>query len=323
MICLELWTEKKTALGEDAPPTLETADDQTALMAVYDGLGGAGSTLYGVGEQGKFSGAYLGARCAKAVVENFYRLWDNAGEQTFAAGLEEALKFSFIEYVKELQVPISRLKSKLLKTLPTTLAGILVEEKHLPFLKATAFWAGDSRCYMLEKDGLCQLSTDDLNGSPDALENLSLDATITNCIHAEGKFSIDYLPLLINLPVMFLVATDGCFGYVETPIHFEYILLKTLMESHQDTEDWTQRLTEQLLAITGDDMSLALMAWGFENLEDIKRHYYPRYVWLKEKFIAVWEHHKQQPAHEENTEMRETLRQHLWDKYKTDYYGYA
>jgi serine/threonine protein phosphatase PrpC len=304
MLCLKFWTEKRAHLGEDALPTLEAGDDQTWLLAVYDGLGGAGSTLYTLPHTGKqFSGAYLASRCAKSVTEVFFGLWDKEGEDSFAEGLDKALKYS--------------LKSKLIKTLPTTLAGILIEENihhnSATCLEVTTFWAGDSRCFFWQADGLHQISVDDLNGNPDALENLRLDATITNCAHAEGNFTIRSVEHIIDEPILFLVATDGCFGYVETPMHFEYILLETLMQSHYDMEDWSEKMKESLLTITGDDMSLALCAWGFQDLEAIKSYFYTRYETLKKEYIEVWQAGKMQDAELENR---------LWEQYKENYYCY-
>ncbi len=305
MLCFDFWTEKRASLGEDALPTLEVADDGTVLLVVYDGLGGAGSTLYDVG-QASFSGAYLASRCAKAVTEAFYRLWDAQTEESFAEGLEVALKYALDAYRQELNAPISRLKSKLLKTLPTTIAGILIEPKQ-ETIQTTTFWAGDSRGYFLQLEGLKQISTDDLHGSPDAFENLRLDATLTNCVHAEGNFHINTLFHSIDEPIICLVATDGCFGYVQTPMHFEYILLQTLMESHYDMEDWAEKLKDRLLALTGDDMSLALWAWGFDSLEAIKSYFIPRLEILTTEFITVWE-----------TLSDDIEKENLWKKYSVD-----
>lgn len=307
-LCCDFWTEKRVALGEDALPTLEIGDDGTLLMAVYDGLGGAGSTLYTVG-QASFSGAYLASRCAKATTEAYYKLWDCDSEESFAEGLEIALKHNFEAYRQELNAPISRLRSKLIKTLPTTIAGVLIEVGEVS-IETTTFWAGDSRCYFLQLDGLKQISTDDLAGKPDALQNLRLDATITNCVHAEGAFELNSRMHLIDEPVVFLVATDGCFGYVETPMHFEYILLDTLMQSHYDMEDWAEKLRERLLVLTGDDMSLAVVAWGFESLEAIKSYFIPRLEILKRDFVEVWE-----VATSWGANAKEELLQTLWKKY--------
>ncbi|TAE15001.1 MAG: hypothetical protein EAZ95_09245 [Bacteroidetes bacterium] len=318
MLCFKFWTEKRAHLGEDALPTLEAGDDQTWLLAVYDGLGGAGSTLYTLPHTNKqFSGAYLASRCVKSVAEVYFGLWDKEGEDTFAEGLEQALKYSLAQYRKELNAPESRLKSKLIKTLPTTLAGILIEENihndSTTSLDVTTFWAGDSRCFFWQADGLHQISVDDLNGNPDALANLRLDATITNCAHAEGNFTIRSVAHVVDEPILFLVATDGCFGYVQTPMHFEYILLETLMQSHYDMEDWSEKMKESLLTITGDDMSLALCAWGFQSLEAIKSYFYTRYETLQKDYIQVWQEGKELDAELENR---------LWERYKESYYCY-
>ena len=78
------------------------------------------------------------------------------------------------------------------------------------------------------------------------------------------------------------------------------------MESHYDMEDWAERLKEALLSITGDDMSLTIMAWGFDNLEAIKSYFIARLEVLKKEFIDVWEVVKAQS---------EDAIQALWKKY--------
>ena len=79
----------------------------------------------------------------------------------FAYELKHALQDDLTRYAAEIQAGGSgRLKSKLIKTLPTTMAICACD---LSSREYTAIWAGDSRVYCLQPDvGLQQVTTDDL-----------------------------------------------------------------------------------------------------------------------------------------------------------------
>jgi hypothetical protein len=107
------------------------------------------------------------------------------------------------------------------------------------------------------------------------------------------------------------VATDGCFGYLASPMDFEYLLLQTLFESQYDFEDWQYQLTEAILKTTGDDASMSLWAWGFENLNDLKNYFFDRQQVIYQTYI--------QPLAQADKPTND-LRQALWQEYKKNYY---
>ncbi len=313
MMYFTIWTEKIVGKGEDAPPTLLTGDDDTFILAVYDGLGGAGSRVYTLpneqGEIWEYSGAYLASRLAKAIVEEFYLTAELT--ENFAEELQIVLQNDFNEYSQQLDNQSSKLKSKLIRLLPTTLAGILAEENSEENLvNAWVFWAGDSRCYIWQKEGLQQLSEDDLTGKPDALANLEQDATISNCVQAGGEFSLHYRAFSFAEPSILITATDGCFGYLPTPMHFEYMLLQTLFKSQSDFEDWQPHLSEAITQVTGDDASLCLWAWGFEDLNAIKNYFSNRHSILYQTYIKPLENPDNQS---------DNLKNELWEMYKNSW----
>ncbi|MEO1655735.1 MAG: serine/threonine protein phosphatase, partial [Bacteroidota bacterium] len=190
MMNFKIWSEIIPDKGEDAPPTFLAMESTAGVIAVYDGLGGAGSKTYSLdlknGNKGTFSGAYLAARLAKKTLEHYFE--SNFPLPLDALALESQLKTSFRDFEAKLPENPSKLRSKLIKSLPTTLAGIYYDTRSADSLfSLQAFWAGDSRCYLLNHQGLQQLSSDDLKGQPDALENLEEDATISNCLEAKGN----------------------------------------------------------------------------------------------------------------------------------------
>jgi serine/threonine protein phosphatase PrpC len=309
-----IWTEKIENKGEDAPPTLLLGEDDTVILAVYDGLGGAGSRVYALpnekGEIWEYSGAYLASRLAKAIVEDFYLTADL--NENFVQIIQSNLQNDFNEYAQQLANQPSKLKSRLIRTLPTTIAGMLAEENRAENLvNAWAFWAGDSRCYVWQKESLQQISQDDLTGNPDAMANLEQDATINNCVQALGDFVLHQRIFSFAEPTVLIVATDGCFGYLSSPMDFEYLLLQTLAESQYDFEDWQYQLTEAILQTTGDDASMSLWAWGFENLNDLKNYFFDRQQVIYQTYI--------QPLVQADKPASD-LRQTLWQEYKKNYY---
>ncbi len=318
-----IWIEKIENHGEDAPPTLLLNPPHKGVLAVYDGLGGAGSKTYLLEEWNNelLSGAYLASRYAKQCLEDYFKkaVLQDLG---LINQLSQHIKHNFQAFAQSLESAPSRLKSKLIKTLPTTLAGMAFYPAETSnALIVNSFWAGDSRNYVLtDAQGLQQISIDDLNRQPDAMENLWQDATLSNCIDASGKFTINQQIFEISLPCILLSATDGCFGYLPTPMHFEYILLHTLMNSFFDIEDWHEKLSEQLGQAAADDVSLSMCAIGFDNLNALKVHFFPRYQFIYHRYIAPYEAIMiSQGIYKDEEQKREQLLQ-LWGNYKTDYY---
>jgi serine/threonine protein phosphatase PrpC len=315
-----IWIEKIENKGEDAPPTLLFGDDNTGILAVYDGLGGAGSKTYPIENQDgithEYSGAYLASRLAKAILEDYYMHTES--DENFVENLAIYLQEEFNLYLQKINTSPSKLKSKLIKQLPTTLAGIFFEENETE-LYLDVFWAGDSRCYVMTQNSLMQLSKDDLNGHPDALQNLREDALISNCLYAGDAFVLHHFLYRFNEPCLLITATDGCFGYVETPAHFEYILLNTLMNSYYDLEDWQEKLTDIFSQIAADDVSMSLLAWGFDNLNELKNYFYPRYLFLFHEYILPLQNLENQTTQDNVHITKNQLQESLWNKYKGEY----
>jgi hypothetical protein len=103
------------------------------------------------------------------------------------------------------------------------------------------------------------------------MENLHNDSPISNCVCADRDFTIHHNPIeLEKEPVIILCATDGCFGYYKTPMHFEYVL-KSCLQMAKGEQEWEQLIKEEVIKVTGDDCSLSLIAKGFSTFEDLKR----------------------------------------------------
>jgi serine/threonine protein phosphatase PrpC len=264
---------KKDNQGEDAPPLNLKMTSKNRVISVFDGLGGSGSTIYE--ENGKKrTGAYISSRVVRRVVLGYF---DNLKNQntTFEVNTKfiENLKTQIInaldEKLKLQKYEVSKLKSSLIRTFPTTMALINCEIEDCK-LKLDVIWAGDSRAYVLTADkGLIQLSKDDLKLDNDPFENLRNDSPLSNMICLENDFKLNHQTYFFDNPSLVIVATDGCFGYYSTPMHFEYYLLKSLMDSNNELE-YKDKLEQEFSKVSGDDFSLSLTSVIEKNFNEIK-----------------------------------------------------
>lgn len=296
--------EQQFEKGEDAFPTLMTFDNQLTWLGVYDGLGGSGSKLYTIIEKNQATkiqtGAYLASRKIKEAVECFLKIHQNIfNTEDFCIYLKEILQV-FLAQFKENS---STIKSKLLKSLPTTLCLVSWKNINEQTIALQTFNAGDSRVYVFTPQKCQILTKDDLEDNLDALENLRLEGNISNCISADSNFFITQKNYTIEKPALILVATDGVFHYFETPMHFEYFFLQTLINTQSDEKSWESILLTTLIQYSSDDISFAISAVGFKDFFHLQNSFYSRYQFLYENFI-------------EPLEKKQTTAENLWHKYQ-------
>lgn len=120
-----------------------------------------------------------------------------------------------------------------------------------------------------------QLTKDDVKSGGNTFEDLTQDSPLSNCINADGDFELNHIRRNVKLPIILLVATDGCYGYVQTPAHFEHLLLRTL-QSANNPDEWQKGLASALSEIAGDDVSLALISMGWEGFAHLKQSFLRR-----------------------------------------------
>lgn len=266
------------------------AIDNNFIIAALDGCGGSGSKKY-ENYSGK-TGAYIASRAVCGGVKAWF--CESNKDSELKNHVNEALSVC-----KQHADKAGRIMGSLGKAFPTT-AAIITGELKSSCIDVNCYWAGDSRCYILDASGLHQLTTDDLDGQ-DAMSNLTNDGVMTNVINASTSFEIHSKKLSFENPCILLTATDGCFGYLNSPMEFEHLLIDSLVKAKNMTE-WKISLNERMNKVTGDDYTLCVAICGFADFEDIRTNFVKRNEYITEKYINS------------QTDVND-----MWNLYKEDY----
>ncbi|MEV6908539.1 protein phosphatase 2C domain-containing protein [Amycolatopsis sp. NPDC051071] len=275
-VSVAVWTEKVAGEGEDADPLmLYHRPSASGLLAVFDGVGGAGRPLAGRTPSGRArTHAWLASRRVRGLVEEWYTDRSTGfSPEALVAHIDGRLATGVLQR--------RRTRGRLQRELPSTFAG-LAFEPNAGQVSWHVLWAGDSRCYVAEPSiGLQQLSVDDTEAA-DALALLLQDPPMTNMVHASGGFAVNRWRGSAHVPCVLITATDGFFGYVDTPAEFEHLLWQTLLGS-QDALHWSVLLAERVESYTKDDASIAIAALGFDDFSALRASFRWRFDNLQEE----------------------------------------
>lgn len=300
--CAGFCGEKKKGAGEDRGIWGMAGDRrQGVYIGVFDGCGGSGAKQYT--KYGNRTGAYMAAEAASSVFKSWF-----AGPYFRSGGDEEELKKALLSGLNRLQTLYGEdtlVRGMMSKRFPTTAAAAICTPAQAGAYALDCYWAGDSRVYMLDARGLAQLTADDLS-DVDAMENLTEDSPLTNQINLTTDFTIHKNRVVFREPGIVFAATDGCFGYLSTPMEFEYLLLGTLQKADSHGE-WIQRVRSAVEHFAGDDYTFSAFALGFDTWLSLKRAFSPRTACVLNQYIR--------PAREMS--LQEKTR--LWLQYKPNY----
>lgn len=300
--------EVRQSLGEDNWAYGFCAD--SGIIAVFDGCGGSGARKHT--EYANHSEAYMASRlCAGAMYECIHQHFPFPGDPSYFAQQLLAPRIRNSISANTPPEKTSGIKIKGMRTLPATMAAAMIQSSDDGALRVSPIWAGDSRVYILDCSGLSQLTVDDSN-QPDPMEGLYDDGTLTNVICADRPFVLNCCSFLLKPPFIVLTATDGCFGYVSTPMEFEGMLLHTMLES-SCVAQWEDNLRKLIASYAGDDHTFCLASFGYEHFGAIQKAFAPRYDQLRKNVLeTVWA---------TPWEDRET-RRNLWAIYRKNYMKY-
>lgn len=259
--CTSLNHEHIENRGEDADPICPFGDTTAdfGFTGVFDGMGGAGSRSHELANGETHTEAYLASRYVRDVVSDII---DDICpvENLDPKRIESEIKLKLKEYKEELGIKACGLRSSMVKTLPTTLA-MTTWQSIGDEITVNSFWAGDSRNYIMFEDGLRMLSLDHVRGERDAMTTLHDDPPMYNCVAEDLNFFIDKKTIKTTNPFVLISCTDGCFGYLQSPMHFEYILTYTMLKSNS-IDEWKDNLDKCLKPISGDDYSFVIQIVG-------------------------------------------------------------
>ena len=281
-----LWSEKIVGGGEDAVPVLiASKKDGVVIGSVFDGLGGSGAAKINWANGSSVSHAWESSRIARSAVEEFagnlarFQKLDDSALSVLKGEIASRLALR----MNELGSARSVLTSSLTRSLPTTLAGFSISLASTSTV--TAFWAGDSRTYLLDPQmGLRVLTRDDA-GEGDAFESLNNDPPLTNVICADRDFDIHSRTVGIQTPHLVITASDGCFNYWPTPANFEYEILNAIITA----TSWAQALdslSQSIDGVTKDDVSLVIAAVGYSKFSELQLSIQDRFHYMRELSYA-------------------------------------
>lgn len=293
--------EKIPGKGEDS--CCYRIHEGGALIAAFDGCGGLGAQSFV--RFGGRSGAYLASRAAAAATMRWFEDRDPSSPPDVGA-LKARLMEAFGVCEQTARQPQAKLRGAMVRPLPST-ASIIVLYRREGRALATTVSAGDSRLYILDAAGLRQLNRDDLAGE-DAFTNLYHDAPMTNVVSADGAFELSQGTLELGGPCVLLAATDGCFGYLKSPMEFELLLLEALHGS-QCIDEWQGRLEREIDEVAGDDQTLVGLVYGYAGFGPLRDSLSGRLEYLRNLLGG----------------MPDTVeaRREIWREYKRDYYSLA
>lgn len=287
--------------------------DDAGLLGAFDGCGGAGARKHKCYCDN--TEAYMASRlCAGAFYDAFRAAFpcDQPAEYLIDSLFVPAVQERLTYCTPPKDASHASVLGSMVRTLPTTAAVALMRQEDAGSVAVTAIWAGDSRVYVLNANGLMQLTTDHTS-VPDPMDTLYEDGVLKNLISCGKTPKLQANTVRLKPPFMVLTATDGCFGYLSTPMEFEGLLLRTLLAS-SSPEEWEQALDREFGAVSGDDYTLCLAAIGYNNWQLIRAAARNRLAFLQQNYLD-----KVGTLPMDDRQSRTAL----WENYKSHYMMYA
>lgn len=321
-----LFTEKKIGYGEDAEPIATQH-----FSSVFDGLGGAGYIQHENNVFGTKTSAYIGSRLIRNFfIEKFTEVEKNKFFEEFdkCYGDKEIEKFfdnygfnlanelcAYIEiWCMNEKLSINVPESQSVLFLPSTMASVIHREND-HYVDLISMWSGDSRCFLFTENGLQQISSDDIEGTPSYYDLIKDDdSPMTNQINMSPKgFSLNFRYVKVDKPLVSITATDGCFMYFSEPLLFEYRLLLCFTKANTLNEG-VEMLKDYLIKTSHDDCSMTINVFGVDSYNDFKMLIKKRMNKFNELYVSSWR--KRDEFHKLDKEINALKERQLYDSYQ-------
>ena len=109
------------------------------------------------------------------------------------------------------------------------------------------------------------------------------------------------------MPCVVFCASDGCFGYIPSPMEFEFMLLDTLYQAASVAE-WENAVSAFLADTSGDDYTLVAGVFGYGSFDALKESLHDRTEDVYYDYI--------EPLRADDLETADAL----WQDYRENYY---
>jgi hypothetical protein len=157
------------------------------------------------------------------------------------------------------------------------------------------------------------------------MANLREDSVVSNAMSADTDFVVQHRRVELTAPFLVIAATDGCFGYVPSPMHFEHLVLAALRDA-PDTDGWSAAVQATVSAVTGDDAAMATLGVGADR-DGFQKLFAQRTAELERRWITPLDDLDTELREQERklTELRAAQRERqaaLWAAYKPGYEEY-
>lgn len=280
--------------GEDSFVLGTSAGEMGVYLCVADGCGGLGSRRYPAlkNQTGAAAAARLAVECFEhwAKEQKAMPRTPEEGKVWIKTPADE-LNSRFQAYAQKHCAEKSRIVGSMQCTLPTTLCAALLEKGAAGWRECSFLWAGDSRGYVLNENGLHQCTQDHLRGEKDPFETLYRDMPLSNHLSADKPAEISMRRLRTLLPCVVITATDGAYSALPSPMEFEMLLLDTLKTAN-GWKGWQKKLASALKRVAQDDAAILLAPCGIVDFETFKQQMAVRREFFKKQFITPCRRHR-------------------------------
>ena len=264
-------------LGEKGEDAFAYSFEKNTIhtQAVFDGCGGSGSWQYA--EYKNATGAFVSAQSiAKAYMEWFNKAPAEVLNDSKKAGESFQVMAQDVLFNLKKKCAPMKVSGSLVRAFPCT-ASVALMTCDENYLSLTTLNVGDSRVYfMAPQTGLVQLTVDDSEGDPDPMESLQDSAPLSDMLNADKPFIIKTRHLSLTYPCVVICATDGVFGFLRSPMDFEYLILNTVMNSSSFSQ-FENTLKEEIKRVTGDDSTCIMSFYGWNSFDNVKKRLAKRY----------------------------------------------